>query len=110
MGGQWSEEWGGDNWNYCTEADTGYLRSHATLAPAQVKPVDISNWYAPLDESLVVPISELLVELTRKMNKMQRHMKSAENSDCNCRGHLLTPRTESSVADFCAPGARPCAL
>ena len=29
MGGQWSEEWGGDNWNYGAEVETGYLRSLA---------------------------------------------------------------------------------
>jgi hypothetical protein len=66
MGGQWSEEWGGDNWNYGAEADTGYLRSLATLAPAQVKPIDVSNRYEPLDESFEVPVGEVIVESTRK--------------------------------------------
>ena len=42
MGGQWSEEWGGDNWNYGAEVDTGYLGSLATLAPAPAKPIDVS--------------------------------------------------------------------
>ena len=66
MGGQWSDEWGGNSWNYGAESDTGYLRSLATLAPEQVKPIGVSNRYEPLDESIVVPISEFIVESTRK--------------------------------------------
>ena len=104
MGGQWSDEWGGDNWNYGAESDTGYLRSLATLAPAQVKPIDVSIQYEPLDESIVVPISEFIVESTRKPKHIPRHMKFAEKSDCSCGGHLPTPRTKSSLADYCAAG------
>ena len=77
MGGQWSDEWGGDNWNYGAESDTGYFRSLATLAPAQVKPIDVLNRYEPLDESVIVPISEFIVESARKLKKRKRHMKFA---------------------------------
>ena len=107
MGGQWSDEWGGDNWNYGAESDTGYLGSLATLAPAQVKPIYVSNRYECLDESIVVPFSEFIVESTRKPKKKRRRMKFAEKSDCNCGGHLLTPRSKSSLADYCTAGARP---
>ena len=68
MGGQWSEEWRGDNWNYGAEVETGYLRSLATLAPAPAKPIDVSNRYEPLDDSLVVTIAEFIAESTRKPN------------------------------------------